>query len=315
MISVTNLTKRYGETVAVNEVSFTVQRGEVLGFLGPNAAGKTTTMRVLTTFIPPDSGSATVAGFDVVRQAREVCRRVGYLPENAPLYEDMGSVDYLFYVAEMRNIRASEIRGRVARVVETCGLGPALPKKIGQLSKGFRQRVGLAQAMIHEPDILILDEPTSGLDPNQIIEIRQLIKEIGKEKTVILSTHILPEVSATCDRIIIISDGRLVGSGTPEELAYQAAGGVGVSVLLRGDGSDITGGLESLDLARSVDFVGVEGDALRYRIQATDGAEAGALAEAISGLAALRGWPLRELSPHGATLEDVFRELTTREDQ
>jgi ABC-2 type transport system ATP-binding protein len=292
MISVSNLTKSYGETVAVDGVSFSVQRGEVLGFLGPNGAGKTTTMRVLTTFIPPDAGTATLAGFDVQRSPREVCRRVGYLPENAPLYEDMGAVDYLFYVAGMRGIPSSQAWNRVKRVVDVCGLGPALTKKIGQLSKGFRQRVGLAQAMIHEPDILILDEPTSGLDPNQIIEIRQLIKEIGKEKTVILSTHILPEVSATCGRVIIIANGRLVGSGTPEELVFQAAGKAGVTVVLRGDGSDIAGGLEKLDAVLSVAFKGAEGDSLRYRIEARDGADAGALAEAV---------------------EDVFRELTTRE--
>jgi ABC-2 type transport system ATP-binding protein len=313
MISVSNLTKTYGETVAVDGVSFSVERGEVLGFLGPNGAGKTTTMRVLTTFIPPDAGTATLAGFDVRESPRDVCRKVGYLPENAPLYGDMGAVDYLFYVAEMRGIPASESRSRVRRVVDVCGLGPALTKKIGQLSKGFRQRVGLAQAMIHEPDILILDEPTSGLDPNQIIEIRQLIKEIGKEKTVILSTHILPEVSATCGRVIIISEGKLVGSGTPDELVLQAAGKAAVGAVLRGDGSDIAGGLEALEPVEAVAFLGAEGDGLRYRIEGREGADAGALAEAVSGLAALRGWPLRELTPGGATLEDVFRELTTRE--
>jgi ABC-2 type transport system ATP-binding protein len=313
MISVNNLVKHYGETVAVDGVSFTVERGEVLGFLGPNAAGKTTTMRILTTFLPAQSGTATLAGFDVTRQPLEVRRRVGYLPENAPLYEDMGSVDYLLYVAEMRGIPKSEVRGRVARVVDTCGLGEALTKKIGQLSKGFRQRLGLAQAMIHEPDILILDEPTTGLDPNQIMEIRGLIKEIGREKTVILSTHILPEVSATCGRVIIIANGKLVASGTPAELSRQASGGVGVSVVLRGDGDDIAGGLGGLPLAGEVDFEGADGDALRYRVGAGDGADPAALAEAVSGLAALRGWPLRELKAQGATLEDVFRELTEDE--
>jgi gliding motility-associated transport system ATP-binding protein len=314
MITVQNLVKRYGETVAVDGVNFTVERGEVLGFLGPNGAGKTTTMRILTSFIPPDEGTAVLAGFDVRRQPLDVCRRVGYLPENAPLYLDMGTVDYLLYVAEMRAIPRGEIRGRVAKVVEICGLGPALSKNIGQLSKGFRQRVGLAQAMIHEPDILILDEPTSGLDPNQIVEIRSLIKEIGREKTVILSTHILPEVSATCGRVIIISNGRLVGSGTPESLASQAVGGVGVSVVLRGNGEDIEGGLRALDLAERIQFGGAEGDALRFRIQAREGTDAGRLGEAVSALAAQRGWRLRELRPEGASLEDVFRELTTRED-
>jgi len=314
MIQVDNLVKRYGDTVAVDRVSFNVSRGEVLGFLGPNGAGKTTTMRMLTTYIPADEGRATVAGFDIRRQPLDVCRKIGYLPENAPLYEDMGTVDYLFYVAEMRSIPADQVRGRVARVVEVCGLGPALSKKIGQLSKGFRQRVGLAQAMIHEPDILILDEPTSGLDPNQIIEIRSLIREIGKEKTIILSTHILPEVSATCGRVIIIADGRLVGSGTPEELAVRARGGVGVTAVLRGEGGEIEGGLRGLELIRNIEFTGRAGEGLRYRILARDGANPVRLAEAVSGLAALRGWPLSELRPEGATLEDVFRELTTREE-
>jgi ABC-2 type transport system ATP-binding protein len=314
MISVRNLTKRYGDTVAVDDVSFTVESGEVLGFLGPNGAGKTTTMRILTTFIPADEGNATVAGFDVRRQPLDVCRRVGYLPENAPLYDDMGAVDYLFYVAGMRSIPSAEVRGRVARVVDVCGLGPAVTKKIGQLSKGFRQRLGLAQAMIHEPDILILDEPTSGLDPNQIVEIRSLIKEIGREKTVILSTHILPEVSATCGRVIIISDGKLVGSGTPEELTRRGTSGVGVAVTLRGNGADIDGGLRSLAGVSGVEFVGEREDALRYLVHGGDGSDAGRLAEAVSGLAALRGWPLRELRTEAASLEDVFRDLTTGEE-
>jgi ABC-2 type transport system ATP-binding protein len=199
-------------------------------------------------------------------------------------------------------------------VVDVCGLGPAVTKKIGQLSKGFRQRLGLAQAMIHEPDILILDEPTSGLDPNQIVEIRSLIKEIGREKTVILSTHILPEVSATCGRVIIISDGKLVGSGTPEELTRRGTSGVAVAVTLRGNGADIDGGLRSLAGVSGVEFVGEREDALRYLVHGGDGSDAGRLAEAVSGLAALRGWPLQELRTEAASLEDVFRDLTTGEE-
>ncbi len=314
MISVEHLAKRYGSTVAVNDVSFSVERGEVLGFLGPNGAGKTTTMRILTGFIPPDAGTAVLGGHDVRGEPLEVRRRLGYLPESAPLYEDMGTVDYLLYVAEMRGFDGAESRRRVKRMVDLCGLGPALAKNIGQLSKGFRQRVGLAQALVHEPDILILDEPTTGLDPNQIIEIRGLIKEIGKEKTIILSTHILPEVSATCDRVIIISRGKLVGSGTPEELAGRAGGGTGVVVSLRGDGGDIEGGFRGLEPVESVEFLGREGEALRYRVRGRDGDGVAALAEAVSGLAALRGWALRELRPEAASLEDVFRELTTGEE-
>ena len=315
MISVNGLVKRYGSTLAVDDVSFEVRRGEVLGFLGPNGAGKTTTMRMLTGFLPPDGGTATLAGYDIGTHSLEVRRRIGYLPESAPLYEDMGTVDYLLYAAEMRGVPASERRARVKQTVGVCGLAPALTKNIGQLSKGYRQRVGLAQALIHQPDILIRDEPTSGLDPNQIVEIRSLIKEIGREKTVILSTHILPEVSATCDRVIIIAQGKLVGSGTPEELVSRAAGGVGVVVTLRGDGGEIERGLAHADHASAVDFLGAEGPTLRYRVRGKDGADPRKLAESVSGLAALRGWALSELRTEAATLEDVFRDLTRGEGQ
>jgi ABC-2 type transport system ATP-binding protein len=312
MISVDHLSKNYGSTVAVEDVSFEVSPREVLGFLGPNGAGKTTTMRILTGFIPPTGGTARVAGFDVVDQPLEAKARIGYLPESAPLYEDMGVVDYLHYVAEMRGIVGPTRRHSVRRVVDLCGLDGALAKKIGQLSKGYRQRVGLAQALIHEPDILILDEPTSGLDPNQIIEIRSLIREIGREKTVILSTHILPEVSATCDRVIIIARGRLVGTGTPDELMRQG-GGAGVTVVLRGDGTDVDRALGGLEHAEGVEFLGPEAEALRYHLKARTGARLSDLAESVAMLAAAKGWPLRELRPVAASLEDVFRDLTTKE--
>lgn len=199
-------------------------------------------------------------------------------------------------------------------MIDVCGLGPALAKNIGQLSKGYRQRVGLAQALVHEPEVLILDEPTSGLDPNQIVEIRSLIKEIGQEKTVILSTHILPEVSATCDRVIIIAGGKLVGSGTPDELMARAGGGTGVVATLRGDGKDIEGGLAAAEFTEAVEFLAADGDRLRYRIRAAQGVDAHRLAEGVSGFAALRGWALSELRPDAASLEDVFRELTTGEE-
>jgi len=312
MISVDHLRKSYGPTLAVNDVSFEVSDREVLGFLGPNGAGKTTTMRILTGFIPPTGGAARVGGYDVVEKPLEARARIGYLPESAPLYEDMGVVDYLNYVAEMRGIASPDRRGRVRRVVDLCGLGRELPKNIGQLSKGYRQRVGLAQAMIHEPDILILDEPTSGLDPNQIVEIRSLIREIGREKTVILSTHILPEVSATCDRVIIIARGKLVGTGTPEELTRQG-GGAGVTVVLRGHGDDVDRGLGELTEVEAVDFLGPEADALRYHLKVRAGAKLTDLAESVAALAASRKWPLRELRPEAVSLEEVFRDLTTKE--
>ncbi len=224
MIEVAGLTKDYGLHRAVDQVSFNVRRGEVLGFLGPNGAGKSTTMKMLTCFLAPTAGRAKVAGHDVFDASIEVRRRIGYLPEDTPIYRDMTVVEYLRFAAEMRGMESDKIAGRIKEIGQRCGLADVAGKLVGELSKGFRQRVGLAQAMLHDPDILILDEPTSGLDPNQIVEIRSLIKEIGQEKTVILSTHILPEVQATCSRIVIISGGKLVADGTPDSLRAAREG-------------------------------------------------------------------------------------------
>jgi len=218
MIQVENLTKNYGTNCAVDQVSFNVHKGEVLGFLGPNGAGKSTTMKILTCFLAPTQGSAKVAGFDVFDQSLEVRRRVGYLPEDTPLYRDMTVLEHLDFAASMHGMKGDRVQARIKEIGGRCGLVEVAGKLVGELSKGYRQRVGLAQAMLHDPDILILDEPTGGLDPNQIAEIRTLIKEVGKEKTVILSTHILPEVQATCSRMLIISGGKLVADGTPDEL-------------------------------------------------------------------------------------------------
>src|SRR3954465_7682989 len=218
MIQVENLTKDYGPTRAVDRVTFNVRKGEVLGFLGPNGAGKSTTMKMLTCFLAPTGGTAKVAGFDVFDNSLEVRQRIGYLPEDTPIYRDMTVLEYLRFAAEMRGMDQARADLRIREIGGRCGLTENAGKLVGELSKGFRQRLGLAQAMLHDPDILILDEPTSGLDPNQIVEIRSLIKEIGKERTVILSTHILPEVQATCSRILIISGGKLVADGTPEAL-------------------------------------------------------------------------------------------------
>lgn len=212
MIEVKNLTKQYGNVTAINDVTFSVSKGEILGFLGPNAAGKTTTMRILTCFMPATSGNATVAGYDVFKDSLEVRKRIGYLPENVPLYTEMKVSSYLKYVAKIKGIEKNQRQEKIDRVLETCTLSHMRNRIIGHLSKGYRQRVGLAQALIHNPEVLILDEPTAGLDPAQIIEIRNLIKELGKEHTVILSTHILPEASMTCERIIVIDQGRLTGS-------------------------------------------------------------------------------------------------------
>src|SRR5664279_5018803 len=218
MIKVENLTKEYGANRAVAQVSFNVRKGEVLGFLGPNGSGKSTTMKILTCFLAPTAGSAQVAGFDAYDQSLEVRQHVGYLPEDTPLYKDMTVLEHLEFAANMHGMTGERVHARIKEIGGRCGLSDVAGKLVGELSKGYRQRVGLAQAMLHDPDILILDEPTSGLDPNQIVEIRSLIKEIGREKTVILSTHILPEVQATCRRILIISGGKLVADGTPEAL-------------------------------------------------------------------------------------------------
>ena len=218
MIEIKNLTKKFGQNLVLDNLSFSVAKGEILGFLGPNGAGKSTTMRIITSFWTPTSGQVIVSGFNIAEQALAARKIIGYLPETVPLYEDMRVFEYLKFIAEIRGLNKSEIKSRIKEVVLVCGLSKVLRQPIEELSKGFRQRVGLAQAIMHQPDILILDEPTTGLDPNQIVEIRDLIKTIGREKTVIFSTHILSEVSATCDRVIIINNGKIAGQGSPNEL-------------------------------------------------------------------------------------------------
>ncbi len=211
MIEVQNLSKNYGPFQALKDISFSVDKGQIVGFLGPNGAGKTTTMRILTCFMPASSGKVSVAGYDVFKESREVRKRIGYLPENIPLYTEMTVTKYLAYMAKIRNVSRKHIKKRLDIAIESCGLIERRNQIIGQLSRGFRQRVGLAQALIHEPEVLILDEPTSGLDPRQIVEIRELIKELGKERTILFSTHILPEASQTCERLLIISKGKITG--------------------------------------------------------------------------------------------------------
>ncbi len=312
VIDIRGVTKRFGETVAVDDVSFQVHRGEVLGFLGPNAAGKTTTMRILTCYLAPDEGTAAVAGFDIFENPVEVRRRIGYLPESAPLYLDMGVLDHLRFVAEVRGISQNDIESRVDDMIDVCGLQAVLSKDVGELSKGFRQRVGLAITMIHDPDILILDEPTTGLDPSQIIEIRELIRTIGSEKTVILSTHILPEVEATSTRVLIINEGRLVASGTPGELASMAMGDDRVVVTLRGPAADLEAALLALPHATGVEVTGAEPDGfVRFGLLSDD---ATGLADAVFDLARDRGLRLRELRRETASLEDIFLKLTRMDD-
>jgi len=230
MISVQNLSKYYGQTLAVNNVSFEIEKGTVVGFLGPNGAGKSTTVRIITCYLAPTSGSVTVDNHDILTESLEIRKKIGYLPESAPLYPEMNVVDYIKFMREMRHDGSSTNGKRIKEVLDICGLGTVVGKRIGELSKGFRQRVGLAQALVHDPEILILDEPTVGLDPNQIIEIRNLIKELGRQKTIILCSHILPEVEATCNRVLIINDGLIVADGTPDELQASFQGKTKISL-------------------------------------------------------------------------------------
>jgi ABC-2 type transport system ATP-binding protein len=266
-------------------------------------------MRILTCYHPADSGTATIAGFDVAENSLEVRKLIGYLPENNPLYTDMGIVDYLEFIANIRSIPSSRTRDQIRHVIELCGLRGELSKEISELSKGFRQRVGLAQALLHDPDILILDEPTIGLDPTQIIEIRELIKKIGKEKTIILSSHILPEVSATCDRIIIISRGEIVGSGTPEEMASKAKGGEVIYISIRGPLQQIREKLGALDKVKTVEIIRAsDGNLNHFELICTTGAD---ISEQLFFLVAQNGWSLTELYKDTANLEDIFLQLTT----
>jgi ABC-2 type transport system ATP-binding protein len=305
-ISIQNLTKQYGGQRAVDDISFEVKTGEIVGFLGPNGAGKTTTMRMITSFIMPTKGNITIGGRGLDDHADEIKRHIGYLPENNPLYLDMPVIDYLEFVGRLQGIPGDRIPGRVAEMIRVTGLNREKHKKIGELSKGFRQRVGLAQALIHDPEILIFDEPTSGLDPNQIVEIRKLIRELGREKTVILSTHILPEVEATCDRILIINQGRIVADGTSEILRKQASGQDVLRVkIVDADPNTVFKALKSLDNTLQVGFV--EDSQERFEIQSTSHEDT---ARDVFRLCAGQGWTLTEMVPFETKLEDVFRKLT-----
>ena len=313
MIKVENLTKEYGAFRAVDQVSFNVHKGEVLGFLGPNGAGKSTTMKILTCFLAPTAGTATVAGHDVFDQSLEVRRHIGYLPEDTPLYKDMTVREYLEFAGNMRGLTSDRLGQRIKDIGGRCGLADVSGKLIGELSKGFRQRVGLAQAMLHDPDILVLDEPTSGLDPNQIAEIRDLIKEVGKEKTVILSTHILPEVQATCSRILIISGGKLVADGTPDELRSREKA-TRYRYVVDGSGLALPAIKEKLTTLKGVSActpIAGEDGTLTFAI---DGAATADLRKPLFQMAVDNKWALLELVRESASLEDVFRNLTTGEE-
>ncbi|HON24650.1 MAG: ABC transporter ATP-binding protein [Myxococcota bacterium] len=308
MISVQNLVRDYGPIRALSDVSFLIERGQVVGLLGPNGAGKTTCMKILTGFIAATSGQVLIDGKDIVEHGVEVRKRIGYLPENAPLYQDMRARDYLHFVARLRNIAPEKIKERIEHVAKVIQIESVLNQDIGTLSKGYRQRVGLAQAMIHDPEILILDEPTSGLDPNQIIEIRELIKEVGKDRTVILSTHNLHEVTATCNRILIVHKGRLIADGSPAEIQEQHGGSNTFKISIQGAGESVKDTLKGLE--------GVT-DVVRLENQdqaATDWRLFGAadvdLRADIFNLAVQNDWTLLELHHERQDLETIFQRLT-----
>jgi ABC-2 type transport system ATP-binding protein len=309
-IVVENLTKVFGTQKAVDNISFRVNTGEVLGFLGPNGAGKTTTMKAITTYLYPTSGDIHVGEFSIHEQAEEIKKRIGYLPESNPLYQEMPILDYLWFVARLQGIEKARIKERILDMVHICGLEGEKHKKIGELSKGYKQRVGLAQALIHDPEVLILDEPTSGLDPNQIVEIRELIKKIGREKTVILSSHILAEVEATCDRIMIINKGKIVADGSAETLRHQAQGKELMRVQID---TELTGATETeiFDKLRRIDSVEmvdiINSAEKRFEVQSKTGMTS---AKGIFKMCVANGWILTRLSPIETKLEDVFRELT-----
>jgi ABC-2 type transport system ATP-binding protein len=307
-IKIEKLTKKYGYHKAVDDISFEVKTGEILGFLGPNGAGKTTTMKIITNYLNCEEGDVIIGGKSIRDNADDLKKHIGYLPESNPLYHDMPVIDYLEFCADLQGVEKSKVPDRVREMVKVCGLNAEKHKKIGELSKGFRQRVGLAQAMIHDPAILILDEPTTGLDPNQIVEIRKLIRELGREKTVILSTHILPEVEATCDRIMIINNGKIVADGTAETLRKQAQGQEILTIKIEdGEANQIFKALQGLSTIGMVDFA--DRNQNRFEVQSRPGCTS---RRDIFKLCVQNNWALTEMTVSEAKLEDIFRELTVQ---
>jgi ABC-2 type transport system ATP-binding protein len=310
MIEVNNLSKRYGRHLAVRDVSFSVARGEIIGFLGPNGAGKTTTLRMLTGYLPPSSGSATVAGFDIFRQSIEARKRIGYMPENVPLYDDMRVREYLNFRARIKGLSNGDARRRVSHVVDTCGLDAVKRKMIKTLSKGYRQRVGLADALVHQPDLLILDEPTNGLDPVQIRQIRELIRHLSLNHTVLISTHILSEVEMIASRVVIIDAGKIKAADTPQNLISEMRAAGRVQVELQAPAEAVTPLLADLPRVKKVSSEALEDGWVRFMVWVDSGTD---IREALYSVAAQNHWPLRSLFRHEATLEDVFVELTRKD--
>lgn len=305
MIEVKDLSKYFGRTRAVDNISFNIGKGEIVAFLGPNGAGKTTTMRMLTGYLIPTKGKCLINGIDVTEEPIKTKLLIGYLPEDNPLYPDMKVYEYLEFIGEIRNTR--NLRNRVSEVADICGITDVLSKDIGTLSRGYRQRVGVAQAIIHNPDILILDEPTEGLDPNQVIELRNLIKELGREKTVMLSTHILSEAEATCERVLIINKGKIVADGNKSEIRTMAKGGETITLELIAKQNPIND-LKQIAEIKEINEIKIEDNLYQYEI-----ISANDIREAIFDTAVNKGWKIRDLHRRATSLEDIFRELTKEE--
>ena len=313
MIKVEGLTKRYARTVAVDHISFEVNKGEIVGFLGRNGAGKTTTMRMLTCFLPPTEGSANVAGYDVLQQPMEVKKRIGYLPENPPLYPDMEVGEYLTFVGTIKGIPAAELAQRVEESARRCAIADVKTKLISKLSKGYRQRVGLAQAIIHNPDVLILDEPTSGLDPQQISETRELIASLAGDHTILLSTHILAEVEHTCTNIIIINQGHLVATGSVKDLMKRMRGAEAVVVDIQYEGLDAATARQRVEQIAGVSRVVVKDSEPGRVVREVESLEGASIRAELARAVVHAGWNLEELRAAATSLEDVFLELTASE--
>ena len=312
MIEVSDVTKYYGNFPAIMDISFRVEPGEVVGFLGPNGAGKSTTMKVITGFLPPSSGSASIAGYDIVNESLEARKHIGYLPETVPLYTEMTVREYLDYMGKLRGMASDKIRTRIDDVVEICHLEDYYTSIIGKLSKGFRQRLGIAQAILHEPDVLVLDEPTIGIDPIQVVETRQLIKDLGGDHTLIVSTHILPEVSQLCERVIVINEGQIVATDEPENLARRLLGRERVDLQVKGPQQEVLVALESVEGVEEVSRINIErGEIPQYRVESESGMEirADLAQKVIEG-----GWELHRLEAVTMSLEEIFLKLTTEDE-
>jgi ABC-2 type transport system ATP-binding protein len=309
VIEVQHLTKRYGPFTAVDDVSFRAESGEILGFLGPNGAGKTTTMRIITGYMPATDGKASVAGFDVFDQPLEAKRRTGYLPETPPLYPDMTVREYLRFVAKIKGVR-DKVNDRVDAVMKKTWVADMASRHCGKLSKGYKQRVGLAQALIHEPEVLVLDEPTAGLDPKQIIETRQLIRELAGSHTIVLSTHILPEVAQTCHKVVIINKGKIVATDSPEALTQRLRGAITMFVQVQGPPEDVQRALQAVPGIVRVGVSDVRGDVGNFDVDTEKGAD---VRREVANVIVRGGWGLLELRPMRMSLEDIFLSLTTEE--